>query len=272
MADDSAGAKLKLTPNDIHLWLTFPAEIAADDPLLDTYAKLLDEDEHQRCQRFRFQRLRHQYLITRALVRTTLSRYTAIKPQDWHFSKNDYGRPEIADGAGLPPLRFNLSHADGLIICGVVLGREIGVDVEDTQRRAATMDIADRFFSAAECRDLHAVPQPYQPDRFFDYWTLKESYIKARGMGLALPLGQFSFHLAGGRPVTVSFGEKIQDDPQRWRFWLLRPTARHRMAVCVEAGVNGQAAFALKITKVIPLCTPESLLDMPQVLVYPAAS
>jgi 4'-phosphopantetheinyl transferase len=267
MTDGCVDEKLELTPYDIHLWLAFPAELAADDPLLATYAGLLSDDEHQRCQRFRFPRLRHQYLLTRGLVRTTLSRYAAVAPQDWRFTTNDYGRPKIANSGPLPPLRFNLSHADGLILCGVVLAREIGVDVEDTRRQALTMDIADRFFSEAECRDLHALPEQRQTDRFFDYWTLKESYIKARGMGLSLPLGQFSFHLQDNtKPVTISFGERIQDDPRRWQFWLMRPTARHRMAVCVETDkdkdTDKNTEFMLSISKVLPLAGPATAISL----------
>lgn len=258
--------RLILDSYDIHLWLTYPDDI--DDPaLLSAYQALLNEEERERQQRFRFQRLRHQYLITRALVRTTLSRYAPIAAPHWHFDKNDYGRPEIANSEPLPPLRFNLSHADGMIICGVVLQRDIGVDVEDSQRQARTIEIADRFFSAQECHDLRQLPVAQQPDRFFDYWTLKESYIKARGMGLALPLGQFSFHFPGNdsnnTPVTISFGEKIQDDAQRWTFWLMRATQRHRMAVCVDTGAD--PGFQLQIRKVVPLQSEEiiSVLSAP---------
>ena len=94
----------------------------------------------------------------------------------------------------LPDLRFNISHTDGLIACAVTIGREVGVDVEHINRHL-THDVADRFFAPREVADLQSLPDEEQQRVFFDYWTLKEAYIKARGFGLALPLGDFAFTL-----------------------------------------------------------------------------
>src|SRR5262245_60590630 len=103
---------------------------------IDAYRALLTPDEHERMHRFVFERDQVSFLLTRALVRTTLSRYAAIAPCDWRFVANDYGRPEILERpAGVPDLRFNISHTDGLIACAVAVGREVGVDVENVGRR-----------------------------------------------------------------------------------------------------------------------------------------
>ena len=130
-------------------------------------------------------------------------------------------------------LHFNLSHTRGLIAVGVASGRDLGVDVEFVDR-GLTQDVAGRFFAPAEVRDLRALPDDQQAVTFFDYWTLKEAYIKARGMGLALPLDQFAFALDGDRPPTIAFGPAIADDPARWQFFQAWPLPRHRLAVAVE--------------------------------------
>ena len=127
-------------------------------------------------------------------------------PRTGDSSRNVHGRPEILDRpAGVPDLRFNLSHTDGLIACAVTIGREVGVDVEHVGRRL-THDIAGRFFAPREVADLKSLPVAEQPRVFFDYWTLKEAYIKARGFGLALPLGDFAFRprAAGARRPSPS--------------------------------------------------------------------
>ncbi|RKZ37486.1 MAG: 4-phosphopantetheinyl transferase [Gammaproteobacteria bacterium] len=232
---------LKLNLHDIHLWLAFPDEIQSPERL-STYQEMMTLEEQVQQQRFHFSKHRHQYLITRALVRTTLSRYANIEPHQWRFSKNAYGRPEIIPQAGVPPLRFNLSHTDGLIICGVVLKQDIGVDVENKERTGAMIEIADRFFSQQEVRDLYALPEKQRRNRFFDYWTLKESYIKARGMGLSLPLEQFSFLMSTNQALRITFDSRLQDDPDKWQFWLLKLTEHHQAAIslCRESQVDYQ--------------------------------
>ena len=184
--------------------------------------------------RFVFERDRRSFLITRALVRTTLSRYAAVPPAEWAFIANVHGRPEILDRPrGVPDLRFNLSHTEGLIACAVTIGREVGVDVEHVQRRL-THDIADRFFAPREVQDLKALPADEQPKAFFDYWTLKEAYIKARGFGLALPLADFAFQLSPAAPPRISFEPSLDDDPATWQFAQDWPTPTHRLAVAVR--------------------------------------
>lgn len=236
LIDNLENQKPALTARDIHLWLV-DCDAIREPGLLLRYQQLLTPQERQKQQRFLFERHRKQYLLTRALVRTTLSRYENITPEKWVFTSNDYGRPEIASSLAHKldhDLRFNLSHTDGLIVCALCNGRAIGVDVEHTGRCNKTTDIAERFFSAEECAALRALPKASQHARFFDYWTLKESYIKARGMGLAIPLAQFSFHLSANKPIRISFSAQIDDDPAAWSFRLFTPDSLHKLALCVS--------------------------------------
>ncbi len=117
--------------------------------------------------------------------------------------------------------------------CAVSVGREVGVDVERIDRQLVH-DVAERFFSEREVADLRALPIDEQETVFFDYWTLKESYIKARGLGLALPLGQFTFLRTPGRAPSIAFAPELHDDPTSWQFAQFWPTSEHRMAVAVR--------------------------------------
>lgn len=80
---------------------------------------------------------------------------------------------------------------------------------------------------------MRALPATAQPRAFFEYWTLKEAYIKARGMGLAIPLADFAFTLAPPAPPAIRFVEGFDDQPGRWQFWQASPTALHRLALAV---------------------------------------
>ena len=238
---------ITLNSTDIHVWYVFPDDIQ-DSKLLAMYDNLMTPEEKTQQQRFKFAQHRHQYLITRALIRTTLSRYIELKPNEWRFHKNKYGRPEIIMSKGMPPLRFNLSHTNGIIVCAVALKEDIGVDVEDMTRKSAIINIADRFFSAQEIKDLHAVAN--QRERFFEYWTLKESYIKACGMGLALPLDQFSFHISQAHQISISFDIRLHDNPSMWQFWQLNLTPQHKMAISFRQNTHNKTRLTIK--KVIP--------------------
>ncbi|OFW43348.1 MAG: hypothetical protein A3J29_20235 [Acidobacteria bacterium RIFCSPLOWO2_12_FULL_67_14b] len=215
----------------------------------ERYLSLMSPDEHERMARLVFERDRRRFLLTRALVRTMLSKYAAVAPQDWKFVANVHGRPELLDRPdGVPDLRFNLSHTDGLIACAVTIGREVGVDVEHVGRRI-TRDVPARFFAPREVAALLAVPEPERHKVFFDYWTLKEAYIKARGFGLALPLADFAFRLSPVSPPEISFEPALPDDPESWQFAQDWPTPVHRLGLAVR---RTGADLPIRIREVVP--------------------
>jgi 4'-phosphopantetheinyl transferase len=219
--------------NAVHIDLVRTADQAVLDKL-DSYRPLLSQDEHARMARFVFDRDRRAFLMTRALVRKMLSRYAPVAPADWRFIANVHGRPEILERPpNAPDLRFNISHTDGLIACAVTIGREVGVDVEHINRQL-THDVAGRFFAPNEVTDLRRLPAEDQKRVFFDYWTLKEAYIKARGFGLALPLGDFAFKLDPPHPPAITFEPTLEDDPATWQFMQDWPTPQHRLGVAVR--------------------------------------
>ena len=215
----------------------------------EAYLALMSADEHGRMARLIFERDRRRFLLTRALVRTMLSRYAPVLPAQWSFIENAHGRPEIVDPpAGVPDLRFNISHTDGLIACAVTIGREVGVDVEHVGRRL-THDVAGRFFAPREVTDLARLSDDEQQRAFFDYWTLKEAYIKARGFGLALPLADFAFTLAPPLAPQIAFEPSLHDDPATWQFAQDWPTPQHRLAVAVRRDGDD---LPIRIRSVIP--------------------
>src|SRR5262249_53867928 len=152
-------------------------------------------------------------------------------------------------------LSFNISHTHSLIVLGVTQGRELGIDVENVVDRAAPLDVAGRYFAPQEVAVLSAAPKQEQQHRFFEYWTFKESYIKARGMGLSLPLDKFSFHYPHDRAVEIAIDAELADDAARWQFWQFRPTPEYLVALCAErVGARSPKVIA---RKVVPLLSEE---------------
>ena len=232
-----SAAPLTLPDRQAHLWVARP-ERFTDPAELARYRAMLTDDERAKTDRFRFARDRHTCLITRALVRTTLSRYGDVPPGRWRFCTNDHGRPYVSTPAS--PVRFNLSHTNGLIVCLVSRDRDVGVDVEHLERVSRWVDLADRYFAPREAAALRRLTATSQPARFLEYWTLKESYIKARGLGLAIPLADFSFDLPGrsANDIAIRFTRAIDDEPARWQFGLERFPSGHLVATAVDRGTG----------------------------------
>jgi 4'-phosphopantetheinyl transferase len=231
-ADPPVTPQETLVPHQIHLWCAFLP--MACHGLDRQHLDLLNGPELQQHARFVFEKDRHRYLVTRALVRTVLSRYAPIAPKDWLFKPNAYGRPEIANAnPAARQLRFNVSHTDGLVVVAVTTGRDIGIDTE-SMARTAPLGVAKSFFSPREAHMLWALPSAEQPRRFWELWTFKESYIKARGMGLSLPLNRFSFELEDASTATATFDPSLGDDPSRWSFWQILLDTHHLLAICLE--------------------------------------
>lgn len=237
--------------DEIHLWLASYEEIA-DERLHAGYRELLSAEEKAQEPRFHFARDRRRYLVTRALVRTVLSRYVPVRPADWTFATNAYGRPEAANAeAREARLAFNISHTHSQIALAVAMGREVGVDVENVRAREVSVDVAERYFAPGEVEVLNAAPAHEQQYRFFEYWTFKESYIKARGMGLSLPLDKFSFHYPSDDAVGIAIDPELSDDAARWQFWQFRPAPEYLVALCLERA--GAESPRLIVRQTVPM-------------------
>jgi 4'-phosphopantetheinyl transferase len=252
--------QLALACGQIDLWACFYLEID-DAPLLNAYRAMLSESERQQEQRFVFAKDRQRYLVTRALLRTALSRYAAIVPSQWSFLFNKYGKPALANSPDGHRINFNISHTDGLIVLALTNDAEIGIDVEKICVDRASLDIADRFFSAEEAAALRQVSDAGQADAFFGYWTLKEAYIKARGMGLSIPLDKFTFRFPCNESIAVDFQPAMNDHPAKWRFQQFYLAHDYLVAVCSERRNTADAQHdeTVVIRKVVPLTHEEVL-------------
>ena len=202
-----------------------PAEVTARLRLA------LPDEECARHARFGDEGAAGEFLCGRALLRAVLSTWAPVDRREWRFSLNAHGRPGIASPSS--PLHFNLSHTRGMVVLALGADASVGVDVERLDRSVRPLEVADRFFSPFEVEGLRALPTERHRDRFLALWTLKEAYIKARGMGLALPLRDFSFS-PDASPPRVRFEPSLQDHEDRWRFERIDLDSGHRVAVAAK--------------------------------------
>jgi len=214
----------------VQLWYLHERDV--DDVQAAAYLDLLTADEVERYHRFRCESAQRQFLLARGLLRSTLSRYVPVDPQAWRFATNGHGKPFVV-APQTYGLQFNVSHTRGMVCCAITQDRDVGVDVEWLDRRV-NLGIADRYFAPSEVDQLRRAPQEEQQRVFLRFWTLKESYIKARGLGLAIPLSDFWFDLPENHPPSVTVAASQNDRSDRWQFFEQEFTSKHRLAVAVE--------------------------------------
>ncbi len=187
----------------IDVW-HFPVEDVSDT-LQAVMRSCLTEEEKIRVSKFVRPVDRVLHLCARALLRHVLSRYRDVLPSEWRFTKNEYGKPFVTNLADDNALYFNLSHTKGMVVCAVAKHEAVGVDVESIDRDLDCLRLAESVFAPAEIRALQACDVAKRAELFYRFWTLKESYIKAVGMGLSHPLDNFWFDVSDDQNITLNF-------------------------------------------------------------------
>jgi 4'-phosphopantetheinyl transferase len=196
--------------------------------------RTLSPDERSQAARFYFPRDRRRYIIARGFLRAVLARYLRIDPADVLVRYLPSGKPVLAPEWSEDPLQFNLSHSHELALCAVGRGWRLGIDVEWIRPEFAGAEIAERLFAPAEAAALRALPRSCQTEAFMAYWTLKEAYLKARGVGLQVPLNQFAVTLAAGQSTALLFDVTDQQAASRWTLQSLDVGEAYAAALAVE--------------------------------------
>jgi 4'-phosphopantetheinyl transferase len=171
-------------------------------------------DELERAGRFRFGRDRRRYLAGRARLRALLGSYVGEEPGRLHFSYGRHGKPALDNDRSV---RFNLTHCGSRAVLALARGCEIGVDIELVRPDFAEENIAEHFFSMTEVSWLRHLPPDQQRQAFFECWTRKESFLKAKGGGLSIPLHAFDVAFGPGRTAELLRSDLDPTDTERWR-------------------------------------------------------
>src|SRR5204862_85170 len=187
----------RIRENEIHVWR---AQLDPEQALLPGLEAILAPEEKSLAGRFVFPRDRVHFVAAHGILRIILASYLRMPAKDVMFRYGPQKKPAIGLDHSESTVRFSLSHSHGLAVCAVARGREVGVDVEAIRPEVAGEDIAERFFSPRERAELRLLPPDRRVGGFFLCWTLKEAYIKARSVGLGIPLDSFDVSLMPGQP------------------------------------------------------------------------
>lgn len=226
-------ASLDSSPPDLplataHVW---KRNLRGSESEINACCELLSEEEREKVARYRVERPRTDYILTRGTLRSLLSKYLRIAPQEISFRYTQYGKPFLAIDSDLA---FNVSHSEGLALLAFTRKRDIGVDVEKLRPQTDARKLAERFFSVHEREALRALTGDELHAAFFRCWTRKEAYIKAKGEGLSLPLHEFDVSI---EPDPAEALIATRPDPAEATRWILRNLQTDRgyaAAVAIE--------------------------------------
>ena len=144
--------------------------------------QLLPQMRIEKIQRMKSEKNRHLSMAAGLLLENAL-RERGLRGKELTFFKNADGKPYIVE---YPDFHYNLSHSKECVAL-VVDNRPVGIDVEGL--RIGYQKLARRFFSEDEVASLK---EAWSDEVFTKIWTRKESYLKATGYGMRMPLDGFS--------------------------------------------------------------------------------
>lgn len=184
--------------------------------------------ESEQMRRFWFDLDRDAYRAAHALARLALSSFEpTVPPPKWVFELTSYGRPEIAKGYGFPPLRFNISHTRGMVAVIVTRDLDCGVDVESIERCRNLNHLAHTILAPTELATLSATPDFERTLLFSRYWTLKEAYSKALGLGMSMSFERIAFELQEG-------SARLLEHTDNWLFEQWSPAPNYVVATALR--------------------------------------
>lgn len=223
----------ELQPDVANVWIL---SLQAPPSVERACYELLSPEEHERAARYRMEKPRRDFILTRGTLRSLAAAYLGITPLDLLFRYSKYGKP-ILDSPR--DLNFNVSHTDGLALLAFVRTHEIGIDIEKIIPKPDVRKLSERFFSIHERHSLEKLSGDELHAAFFRCWTRKEAYVKARGEGLSRPLHQFDVSVAADESRVLLATRPDASEASRWTLTDLSTRPGYAAALAVSEAVSG---------------------------------
>ncbi|MEE1133339.1 MAG: 4'-phosphopantetheinyl transferase superfamily protein [Methanobrevibacter sp.] len=187
---------------------------------------LLPQNRKEKVDYFRF--IKDKKLSSGAylLLEKLLSEEDIIKPI---FKTEKYGKSYISNYENI---HFNLSHSGSMVACAIS-DTEVGVDVEYNDP-TIDLDIAKHYFYNSEYDNIIKSDNP--SNEFFNYWVLKESYMKYTGLGFNLELDSFE--------IIIKDRISLKNDKNKLKFNLF-DIDDYKLAICSKYDVKNFTKYSV---------------------------
>lgn len=171
---------IDIDPDTVEVWET---RLDVTDATLGGLALILSPDERIRAEDFHDLRSRRQYVVSRAMLRQILAKYTGGSHGEIRFTTIGDGKPALA-GPNELQLQFNMSHSGDLALFAIASRRDAGIDVEQIRSIPKALELARRFFSAEEAKTLSMLEETERDRAFLSLWVKREAHAKALGVSI----------------------------------------------------------------------------------------
>ncbi|MBC2582622.1 4'-phosphopantetheinyl transferase superfamily protein [Clostridium sp. DJ247] len=180
--------------------------IEISNHLFNVLIKFISQDKRNKIYRFMNNNDKYRALISEILIRTIIHEELNMPNDKICIIKNEYGKPYLKS---FKNFHFNISHSGDWVVCADD-DKPIGIDIEKIQPIEYS-DLSKRFYTEKECKFIFNSSLNEQLNNFYRIWTLKESYVKADGRGLSIPLKSFSIDINDYENIKVFTSNKLKD-------------------------------------------------------------
>lgn len=193
-------------------------------------SELLNEEELRKANCIKSIKDRNNCIITLVLLKKLLGYYLDKLPSEIILSYTKYNKPYLKHC----DLKFNLSHSGNLLLIGVALNYDIGVDVEKTEYFPEMDGVAKNFFSNYEYQSFIRLNEDQKIEGFFNCWTRKEAFIKAIGSGLSYSLKEFDVTLIPEEEARLIKVKNDETEGESWSLFSFDIMSNYKAAVAVR--------------------------------------
>ena len=198
-----------LLKNELHIWTV---SLEPGEEFIEKCKSALSEGERNRIDWFSFPQVQNNYVISQGVLRSILAGYLNIEPSQIQLSKHAKGKPFVTNDTSL---FFNLSNSGKKAVFSFSRDNEVGIDLEMIRTLPDLEELIQKNFTPAESNYISKVAEE-KLKRFFQFWTIKESYLKAIGEGMRLTPDNLEFCIEND--VIKYLGAKGFHDPADWLF------------------------------------------------------
>lgn len=193
-------------PDEVHVWRARTCQ-----PSVTDWQSILSAEEQDQAGRFLLAGDHHNFVVTRATLRTILGQYLDLDPRSLRFGFSTYGKPSIHGPSNTVGLTFNVTHSGDWALLAFGLSIELGVDVECLRIERNVAGLAKRHYPPYQVQKLLTPPVPIRKRDFLQEWTRREAVGKALGVGISVTAEAYEFAIADAAQWSIQDIEVDRD-------------------------------------------------------------